>query len=387
MNTVASQALHNQAEAARYKLGADRHNRRLGGTSKPERQDNRTKEAKRMDQIALEHESAIMLTPENRTLNIVEQAVKIAYATGSTQLNDNERKALALVAFNMGLDPSPGVGHLYAWKQGNQFFVQIGYQGWIFKAQQKYQFVYEVREMSDAERNAHGLTAGDIGAICDLYESGRADQWHKMGLEPRPVKGFGVLRASNDAVPPKGRTKLWVAMKRATTDALKHLGLGFGPMLIQPVDGMQYDPEMEGYISIIGGDADGDPEMAGAMQGDFEDGIIDGTPETVINTDSISALKAKITSTKPSGKTIDTEKYIGQFVGICSEHAAKTFTVLVAGVKSLAEVDRTHGKLIADWLKETTNPGVIIAAWLDEPMDVIAPESADPAPETETING
>jgi hypothetical protein len=357
-DTVA-QVQRRAAEAAVARLGTDRNNRRLGRDEKPARQDTRTKEQKKMDAAILNNSRAVQLS-ENRTKEDVIKAVQVAYAAGRNQLTIAEQNAVALVAWNMGLDPSPGVGHLYAWKEGEgdkqKFYVQIGYQGWIFKAQQKYQFVYDTREMSDKERDAHGLQPGDVGAICELYEVERAAQWRTMGMEPRPIKGYGVWRknlnyknaswsAKEDNVP-NGRSPLWVAEKRAVTDAMKHLGLGFGPMIVQPVPGMEYDADSETYVTTTLDEAG--EEVTYQVPADFEEGVIEITTTTVLDEaagdttgkpKSAKELQALwdywLTDRQPIETPIS--DVLKQFT-TCDYAFATRFAKTISGVKALTDI-------------------------------------------------
>jgi hypothetical protein len=190
-----------------------------------------------------------------KDLEEVKAAVYAAYKGGAVALDKHEMKAIALIAFNMGLDPSPGVGHLYAWKEGNKFIITIGYQGYIFKAQQQREFVHTTREMNEQERAANGLTDSQIGAVCELYDIEKAKQWREIGFDPQPIIGTAVFnrdRQQNgdkkDNVP-HARTPLWVAEKNAIKDALRKMGMGFGTFIIPDLEGegFEYDRNEDSF--------------------------------------------------------------------------------------------------------------------------------------------
>lgn len=179
----------------------------------------------------------------------VKAAVYAAYKGGNDKLDNHEMNAIALIAFNMELDPSPGVGHLYAWKKGGKFIMMIGYQGYLHKAQQQHQFVHDTREMTETERAAHGLKDGEVGAICELFDNEKAQQWRAMGMEPRPIKGMAIWRKGDNV--PTSKSPLWVAEKNAVKDAIRRLGLGFGSLVIPELPGFEYDREDDSFVSIV----------------------------------------------------------------------------------------------------------------------------------------
>lgn len=251
------QASARQVAISKSRLGANRHERRVGIPETPVIE-LRTNEEKMTDQAIVKQGDALMKTAWN-DLEEVKQAVYAAYKGGNAALDNAEMKAVALIAFNLQLDPSPGVGHLYAWKDkdkdGNlRFTVTVGYQGYVHKANQQYSFVHHCRPMTTTERQEHGLKDGEIGAICELYEVGRIQMWRDMGLEPKPIKGTAVwrpeynseIKARSDKVP-QGRSPLWVAEKNALKDAIRQLGIGFGSMVIPTIDGLEYDRESDGW--------------------------------------------------------------------------------------------------------------------------------------------
>jgi len=195
-------------------------------------------------------------------LEEVKAAVYAAYKGGQVALDNLEMKAIALIAFNMGLDPSPGVGHLYAWKEGKKFIITIGYQGYLFKAQQQREFVHTTREMREDERHSHGVADGDIGAVCELYDIEKAKQWREIGLEPQPIVGIAIFRSQRgtdgekkDSVP-HARTPLWVAEKNSIKDALRKMGMGFGTFIIPDLEdeGFVYDRDEDSFTRLYEGD-------------------------------------------------------------------------------------------------------------------------------------
>lgn len=230
------------------RLGQDRRNRRLGRMHKMEAplQELKTEEK------ALMAQGHALVKSAWTNLEEVKAAVYAAYKGGNDKLDNHEMNAIALIAFNMALDPSPGVGHLYAWKKGNKFIVMIGYQGYLHKAQQQRQFVHDTREMTESERAAHGLGVDDVGAICELYDSEKAAQWRTMGMEPRPVKGMAIWRKGDNV--PTSKSPLWVAEKNATKDAIRRLGLGFGSLVIPELPGFEYDREDDTFSRIDDGE-------------------------------------------------------------------------------------------------------------------------------------
>lgn len=248
---------------SRYRMtfGANRHNRRLTDITPEKPKDLRSKEEKMSDKAIVTTGETLINLAERKTKEEYLKAVRVAYTAGREQLTEVQQNAVALVAWSMGLDPSPAMGHIYAWNDWQGFHVYIGYQAWIYKARALgRQFVYTTRVMTPDEQIAHGLKNGDIGAICELFDVDSAKMWQSMGLTPRPIVGIGVWQKAittksgttkQDNVP-NGRTPLWVAEKRATTDALKHMGLGFGQMTIQSVEGMQWDNSQGQYIASEG---------------------------------------------------------------------------------------------------------------------------------------
>lgn len=247
--------------AVKGKLGANRNYRRLTDTEPEKPKDTRSFEEKMSDKAIVATGDNLINLAERRTKDEYLRAVQVAYTAGREQLTPVQQNAVALVAWSMGLDPSPAMGHVYAWNDFQGFHIYIGYQAWIFKARAiGRQFVYTTRVMTPEEQIGHGIKNGDIGAICELYDAENAAMWKGMGLPPKPIVGVGVWQKNiptksggtkQDNVP-NGRTPLWVAEKRAITDALKHLGLGFGQMTIQPIDGMQWDNAQGQYVAGAG---------------------------------------------------------------------------------------------------------------------------------------
>lgn len=377
--------------AVKGKLGANRNYRRLTDTEPEKPKDTRSFEEKMSDKAIVATGDNLINLAERRTKDEYLRAVQVAYTAGREQLTPVQQNAVALVAWSMGLDPSPAMGHVYAWNDFQGFHIYIGYQAWIFKARAiGRQFVYTTRVMTPEEQIGHGIKNGDIGAICELYDAENAAMWKGMGLPPKPIVGVGVWQKNiptksggtkQDNVP-NGRTPLWVAEKRAITDALKHLGLGFGQMTIQPIDGMQWDNAQGQYVAGAG-------ELAKPPEGMVLDGEYtaeggegfaneppaeqpetsprqpaepNGTPRPYPPATLIEKFNAR--RGDPAGvRLMNAELLLGDFAGIAEPEEAERFIKALTG-KKLIDLTEQEGKVIKAMLKDTESAKKEIADFL-----------------------
>jgi hypothetical protein len=261
------ESLTRESSAARRSLGDDRGSRRLGTTSIPPEKDTRT-EIEKMTDKAIVQQGKALTQAAWESEDQVRQAVIAAYRAGNVSLNEYQVKAVAAVAYSMQLDPSPGVGHLYAWFERGALTIAIGYQGYMFKAKQQHEFyIQDTRAMTAEERSLHGLNPGDVGAICELIDMRQARMAKEIGTKVPVIRGSAVWRKEvryfdkksnswktrSDNVP-SGRSPFWVASKNATKDAIRQLGIGFGSMVIPTVPGYAYDRETDSFSEINGED-------------------------------------------------------------------------------------------------------------------------------------
>lgn len=209
--------------------------------------DERTEFQKMSDKALVTQGMAIQRQWEN--VDEVKRHVIAAYGNGNSALNSAQIAAVVAIAWSMQLDPSPGAGHLYVWTKGNNLIISPGYQGYLFKAQQQYQIYYEpARPMTQEERELHALAAADVGAVCELYEMGRARMAKELGLPIKPIVGVAVWKKDDNVA--KSKTPFWMASKNAIKDAIRQLGLGFNTMQIPEVDGFYYDRETDAFIEV-----------------------------------------------------------------------------------------------------------------------------------------
>lgn len=276
-----SQALANEAAVARNALMGNGVSRRLGQPDKPI-QDTRTEEQKMTDKAIVKQEQALEVAARWTDIEVVRGHVVAAYAG---KFDNAQLNAMTHICFTMGLDPSPAVGHIYAYQEGREFRIVIGYQGYMFKANQQHKFfVYPPRAMTIEERESHGLKQGEIGAVAELIKIDDAMQAKALGLPIPRIVGSAVWKPQvrrwdkntngykmADNNPPNGRTGMWVAEKNALKDALRKLGIGFGSFTIPNVDGFAYDPDYDSFTQQLGdGNQDGPAESDhDIIEGDF----------------------------------------------------------------------------------------------------------------------
>jgi hypothetical protein len=256
-------ALHRQAAHARRGLGDYGAPRRMGVELVPQIKDTRTEEEKMSDKAIVAQGKALANQWDSE--DQVRNAVVAAYAGGNRGLSLAQINAVTKLAWLMQLDPSPGVGHLYPCTFKGVFTVIIGYQGYLYKAQQQHEFYYNPpREMTPEERELHGLEPGDVGAVCELIEMKRARWAKELGMPVPLIRGTSVWKKKaryddkdkewkSDNVP-QSRSPFWVAGKNAVKDAIRQLGLGFGSFQIPTISGFEYDRESDSFSEVIDGE-------------------------------------------------------------------------------------------------------------------------------------
>lgn len=246
--------------------------RRLGTVSQP-LQDTRTEEEKMNDKALVKQGEALIQTANFGTMEQVQMLVIAAYGSTLTAAQIN---AMTAICFTMGLDPSPAVGHVYAYTDSKGVFrIVIGYQGYIQKAREQHEFImYPPRPMTDDERYRHGLRDDQLGAICEVVNMREARMAQSVGLPIPRIVGSAVWNSlitwydkstsktkSRPADVPNGRTGQWVAEKSALKDALRKLGLSFGSFNIPQVNGFNYDAETDSFTEMITDHIDDDGEL------------------------------------------------------------------------------------------------------------------------------
>lgn len=271
------QALKNEAAVARNALTGNGVSRRLGQPDKPV-QDTRTEEQKMTDKAIVQQHHALEVAGRWSDLDTVKGHVIAAYGSMYDHFTIN---ALTHICYTMGLDPSPAVGHIYVYKEGDAIKIVIGYQGYMFKAKQQHQFfVYAPRPMTDEERQVHRLQDGEIGAIVELIKVDEAMQAKALGLPIPRVVGSAVWKPviewwdrkenkkkSRPNSVPNGRTGLWVAEKNALKDVLRKLGIGFGTFTIPAIPGFAFNPDDDSFTQQL--EEGGEASDHDIIEGDF----------------------------------------------------------------------------------------------------------------------
>lgn len=191
--------------------------RRLGTAQKREAKKTVSTEETAIVQSDIERAKSV-LTHED-----YKREVWAAYQ-GNSNLKPNQLAALAMISYQYGLMPNPGLDLIYAWVQDGKFIVHIGYKGWLAIARRHKDFVDTYKALDRDETIAHGCDPDkDIVVECSLYDLDKAKELQPLieaGILPpdaAATKGEGVFRKGDNV--PKGRSPYWVARKRAVKDA------------------------------------------------------------------------------------------------------------------------------------------------------------------------
>lgn len=140
-----------------------------------------------------------------------------------------------------GLNP---MAHISVWYQNGQLIDCVHYDVIRGLAEQRGASSPEFSEMTPDERQAHSLENGDIGIVAYLVLDTDKSLYLQAVLSFAPElglieakrqaleiiskgKGIGIVQAGENIQTPKGRSREWVAQKRAMTDASRR---GFGEM-------------------------------------------------------------------------------------------------------------------------------------------------------------
>lgn len=246
------QAAAREAENGKRALGPTS-SRRIGGNEKAAPVPQRSNDQVHQDRAIVRQGQARQMAFATKEDAV--RAVQTAFAYGKLNLSSAEIFAISLVAFQMGLDPSPGVGHMYVWRDRG-LVIAIGYQGYLHKAKQQHEFFIQAkRPMTSEERVAHGLADGDVGGVCELIDMRSARMAKELDLPIPVITGIGIWKLESyhkdnewksDTIP-NTKTPLWVALKNALKDALRQLGVGFAPTT-QEVEGFHYDAGQDGFV-------------------------------------------------------------------------------------------------------------------------------------------
>jgi hypothetical protein len=204
-----------------------------------------------LEEAAMNSDRARRQASENTTLALYGEAEEVKGLTqrlnyimpNAEEIGQKGVALVAQIAIAHGLDPLPGSDHVYAWKQGNKFFVTIGYKGLLQLARQQVQFTHRSRPMSDDERAEHGLGAKEVGYVTELYEIEKAIRCRQGSIPYEPIIGTAVWKP-NDRVP-TGRTPAWVAKKNSLKDALRQITTT-GVRLHNFLD-VQFDRDADGW--------------------------------------------------------------------------------------------------------------------------------------------
>jgi hypothetical protein len=126
------------------------------------------------------------------------------------------RRAVAL-----GLDPFVE-GNLWAYVDDGIIRVRTGYLGHRERIEAAGLIMVEPRRMTDEERALHGLGEEDHGAVVEVWDPRKKEEFERNGLAYRPVLGTGIWRPDEKkSFVPVGRSGYWRAETRATNDAGK----------------------------------------------------------------------------------------------------------------------------------------------------------------------
>lgn len=234
-----------QAAVTRLALAGDG-NRRLGSVSvQPIKQETLTVEEKALITQGDE------LVKTIRTFADYEHDVQVAYAQKYGEL---QRRAIAQIAWHFKLNPNPGLDLLYVWPQDGKLMIHISYKAWLAMALRYKKFVHSYRRLSDDEAAKRGnVNPGDIVVLCEVIDFDTVEKLSKLkalGMDidlnddKYKVVGVGVWRKGDQT--PKGRDAEWVAMKRATKDAMSRLIAASFNLQMPDVPG--YDTDSDSWI-------------------------------------------------------------------------------------------------------------------------------------------
>lgn len=197
------------------------------------------------------------------------KAVKVAYSAGRNQLSETQIAAVALLCWELGLSPNPGLGHVYGFPSKNGFTVTVGIYGLINLARRDHEFILkDARDMTDEERKQNGLKPADVGVmvgLIDMREARNAGELAKLGVAVnindlyhwvpgiwysevnRKNKETGQWEIGPEDVPNTWTPRM-VAEKRGVRNALKRLGLNTNVGKLPDLKGYRYDVEVDSYV-------------------------------------------------------------------------------------------------------------------------------------------
>lgn len=225
------------------------------------KQDNYQEEIVKMGDLALVQRGENALeTPGILTKDAMVKAVQVLYGDKPKEVV----MATALACWSLGLDPNPGMGHVWVFpgKKGGHI-VMIGIYGLIRLARRDKENPFlllenKIREMNEQERLEHGLGPDDIGVFypgVNMNQVDMVERLKKAGLQVTlddiTIWGIGIWR-KGDNVWHTGTARL-VAQKRALANLLKKFGLDSGvggwlPQISEVAPKAHYDSEMGGYV-------------------------------------------------------------------------------------------------------------------------------------------
>lgn len=358
-------------------FGAKRHSRRLG-------QETPKREKLTMEEQATVNQGNALVRTAYKDVDEVRRAVVAAYGAGNNSLTPPQIQAVAYIAWSMGLDPSPGVGHIYAYFDGKgKFIITIGYQGYAFKAKQQRKVYFKpARPMTDTERQLHGVLGANAAAIVELYDYEDARMCHEMGIIYEPIIGIAVHTGK---ATPETKTPFWVASKNALKDACRKLGVGFGTYEIPApnlVGGLVYNHETDEFRY---------PDEDGITEGEFADFIPtddivtrDASCKTWFPTDrQPHAPHELLHALQEHANNILAQQPAWEFpIGDGQDGAAKlerglrplgwdnktrhAFTEIAFGVTSFKELPVAAGAALKDWALNIGTAKAELDAWMNQ---------------------
>lgn len=253
-------AAERQVSVTRRLLAGD-NNRRLGSVSvQPKESMTMTNEEKAL--VAQGDE----LLKTIRTYEDYEHDVLVAYGQ---KYGDLQRRAIAQIAWHYKLNPNPGLDLLYVWPQDGKLVIHLSYKAWLAMALRYKKFVHSYRRLSDDDAAKRGANPGDIVVLCEVIDFDtieKLSQLKTLGMninlddDKYKVIGVGVWKKGDQT--PKGRDAEWVAMKRATKDAMCRL-IAVSFNLQMPDTNATYEAESDSWTITDPNAQTGDDDLYG----------------------------------------------------------------------------------------------------------------------------
>lgn len=289
---------------------------------------------------------ALQLYPKQQEIDTLAHRVR-DLLPGADKFNDAVLTAFAQISLAHDLDPFIGEVWIIPTKRGPR--IRAGIEGHRKAAHKQSTYQLRQRQMTGAERDAHGLRDTQVAAVTEIFRTDSRIE----GQAFNPTCGYGIWTPGDQIA--KTKTPLWVAFKRSEQDALRK---AFDLPFAGEANGASQPLPAHSQARVASTGANGSqpalprPEAAGSarqaaaeLYGDWDGnhlGVGENDPPAEAQEDIIDTT-ATVISDKPQANGSDPP--LDQFGSFTSPEAAITWAIRQGAFLGIDHARRAYAAL------------------------------------------